>query len=229
MMAGSRPTDSAHPVGLFRPPPGLNVGPVKRLTEAEAQEKAIELLSEWRPKRDVWTMTYGTGLPACLAAAPAIVLTNDIRRMMKAHRLPGRLLIMFPATLLPSMSSLVSQYAALQDILVAKTACPVCLEMRTIGLQLTAGTGCSTLLALVGNYYLLWQARARGLPREGLSEVLKWARRVLQRNSFFLASMVLAQAVTTSGVLYFQRRQWLALNKKLTERMHEEVESRERT
>ena len=219
----SSSSGSRVPPGLFRPDlleRGENPGGSYRLlTEEEAVGKATELVREWRPVRDVWSLRYGAALPTLAAGLPALLLTTRIRaQLFVPPSSGGRLFAAAVGAYFPLCVAYIGQRLAVQDLMVFRTRCPVCLEVRTTSFQLLAGSLMSTALTILGNHTHLVR-KGRAVPAIASWDFLPWVLAVARRNQGFLACSAAAQAVLVAGLLRYQYHQWAQVNAKLLERM----------
>ncbi len=209
--------------GLFRGDIGDGLNPNRknlvRLTESEAVDKAVHVLWNWRPHSDIFALKFGSGLPALLATIPGISMTDRIRN---AHRLQGikagRLMSSGPAIVAGLCGTITANLFIQQDLLIAKTSCPTCLEMRAVSLQLVFGVLLPTTISLVGNYSVMLKASVK-LPEVLTREYFQWNWRMLKKCKSNLYFSAFSQVVTVSVLLWLQRREWDAVNRKLEERM----------
>ncbi len=192
----------------------------KLLSERAAAERASSFLYNWEPRSDVWSLVYGGVLPVALAGLPGMLLTNRIRSLHKVRLGQGKMIAAAPASVFPATMAVGIQQLSATDIMLGKTQCPVCLEVRTISLQLLSGVVFPSALALLGNFVYLKSFRAvRGLPDILSKGQLKWMGETLYKCRGIVMWSAFAQAVSISGLLWLQRRQWLDVNQKLSKRL----------
>lgn len=218
------------PVGLFRPDLAFRQDSRAEgyaiMSEKEAGLVAADMVSRWKPWSDVWAIRHGTGVPVLLAGIPGLFMTNRVRTIHKigGSRSSGRLLMILPASIIPMLLCSGNQYFATNDILLGKTACPVCLEVRTTSLQLAAGVALPSVLTLITNLTYMQTLRVRGLPSDLISmEFLRWGGRVLNKCSALLFASAFLQAASVSFLLHKQRNQWADINRKLLNRMEQDA------
>jgi hypothetical protein len=117
----------------------------------------------------------------------------------------------------PAFVTLVNQVYIVRDVLLAKTECPVCLEVRAVSTQLAAGVLLPTATAILANFTYM-QTLSIKLPDLTSKEFLWWVARMLKKCRGIIYACGFLQAVVASGLVYKQREQWQNISDKIMQR-----------
>lgn len=195
------------------PPAGVVV-----LNEQEALARQWRLVMNWSPKSDVWPFRYGMG---CLAAASALsgIYINAYYRNKLHLQNFGRVSTYLPIVALPTIVSLFfHQQFITNDILLEKTLCPVCVQVRSGALQVFFGTLYPTLLAPLSSFmyatrHYTYHMPPMNAPTEHIKLWLKLTRPV----GYTLLLTGFAQIVVAMGITHFEANSYFRIQAKLLE------------
>ena len=212
------------------PPPEAKVSVVRRsaeeaerlglqkVTEEEAREHAAKILVEWEP----WTdFLFTRALPVVSIAAvtmPALNLCTAVRAAAKVNHLrSGKVIPVAPAVFLPAISLSLSYLHNMYDIMLAKTQCPVCVEVRQASMSATLGVLMPVGLSLVGSHTWASAQHAR-VPDVMTREYFRFLGRLVYRKRELLMGCLALQAVLGQLWVWRARAEWNNVNEELFRR-----------
>ncbi|KAK7873842.1 hypothetical protein R5R35_005707 [Gryllus longicercus] len=135
-----------------------------RLTEQEAINRQWQLIMNWTPEKDVWPFRYGIGLLSVTSAFCGIYINNHYRTKLHLHEF-GRFSSYLPIVALPTvLSALIHQQEVSNDIIIERTACPVCVQMRSASLQVLISTVLPAILAPLSGFMFATRHYTYNLP-----------------------------------------------------------------
>ena len=194
------------------------------LTPEEVRSHVYNLLdksSRW----DTWALKYGPAVASVMAAVPGVVMVHNIRAMHRMHNITsGRMVTIIPAVVTPCLASYISQFINADRVMMGKAGCSVCHEVRSVSFQLATGIFMPIVISL-GISHLNLRALSIKLPNVNSMEMVKWCRRIMQRNSFMLGANLCLQTAVMSFLAYKQTDQWYHLEAKARENQRKEAES----
>lgn len=204
---------------LSKDPQEMRQSGMRRVFEYEAFSYARELVNTWNPRRDVLFTQYGPYALAALSTVPGLMVAENIKRIHKLR--PERFLAKLPvgaiSSLIPAATTLVMANIVQRDILLGLTPCSVCLEIRSICLQLTTGLLVPTMLGTLGTYQSLFYKDF--FKSETSFPKLLWTSLVKSRN--ILAVNGFVQSITISLLVKLWQDEWVFINEELGRRIQE--------
>ena len=192
-----------------------------RISYDEAVRECREICNKWTPTSEVFWLNHGILLPTAIAAVPGAFLTQMIRKWNNIpHKTGGKLLSALPATLIAVVGSGWAFEWAKDDVLLNKTRCPVCLELRLTALQLVFGVVTPAAVSITGSHSYLATLSYR-LPEPLTKKYFSWIGGMLRKSKVFLGGCAAAQVISTAFLLYATREEWDSVNKKLYHELSE--------
>ena len=180
-----------------------------------------EICYNWKPTSEVFWLNYAILVPTAISAVPGALLTNMIRSWNNIpHKIGGRLLTVLPATLMAVACSGWAFEDAKADVLMNKTRCPVCLELRLTAQQLFFGVVTPAAISITGSHTYLATLSFR-LPDPLTRQYWTWIGGMLRKGRLFLGGCVAAQVLSTAFLLYAVREEWANVNRKVYHELSE--------
>ena len=192
-----------------------------RISYDEARAECFEICGKWTPTSEVFWLNYGAIFSCAISAVPGVFLTALVRKWNNVpHKVGGRLLTIMPATLIPVVSSGWVAELAKENILMNKTRCPVCLDLRITGLQLFLGVVAPTAISITGSHSYLATLSYR-LPNPMTRKYFSWIGSMLRKSRVFLGCLAASQVIYSAFLLHAQREEWANVNRKLYQELSE--------
>ncbi|XP_013787901.1 uncharacterized protein LOC106471827 [Limulus polyphemus] len=142
------------------------------LTEEEAVQARLQLVHSWKPRSEVWPFTYGQVLISAISGAGGFYCNHYYRKCMKLRNC-ARMSTYIPVVVLPSLlTPILHSTLITSDILIGKTPCSLCVQIKAMALQVTIGALYPMVLAPLGCFqfaerYLTYPLPSiRDSPRE---------------------------------------------------------------
>lgn len=186
------------------------------LTEAEAIQHQWKIISSWKPAADVWPFKYGLAISAFCSSATSIYINNHYRRKLRLAN-HGRIASYLPIVIIPAIAASLFHQSIMSDIMIMKSACPVCVQIRSSSYQAFFGAMYPVLLAplssfmLATRYYTYVIPPVQTMPLEALKLGLKLTRPI----QGVLVTAALGQALVGSVLAYMEMKSIVKINKKI--------------
>ena len=192
-----------------------------RVSYNEALAECRQICSEWTPTSEVFWLNHGMVLPAAISAVPGALLTGMIRRWNNIpYKTGGRLLTVLPATLISAVGSTWMFLWAKEDILMNKTRCPVCLDLRFTAMQLFFGVVTPAAISITGSHSYLATLSFR-LPEPLTRKYFTWIGGMLRKGRVFLGGVAVTHVISSAFLLYSIREEWANVNRKVYHELSE--------
>ncbi|KAG8239119.1 hypothetical protein J437_LFUL016769 [Ladona fulva] len=186
------------------------------LSEKDAVRHQWQIISSWEPKSEVWPFRYALAVSALSGGGIAAYVNGHFRKKLRlAHH--GRAITFLPNVIIPAIVSSMFHQNVMTDVMLMKTDCPVCIQIRSSAYQAFFGGIYPTFLAPVST--LLMAARYYTFPVPSIQsspmDVVKlWAKITLPMKNFLLVA-ALGQALIGSSLAYFEIKSVIKLSQKL--------------
>ncbi|XP_071451231.1 transmembrane protein 126A [Hetaerina americana] len=188
-----------------------------RLSESEAILFQWKNISSWESLSDVWPLKYGISIAAVSSSLSAWYINRCYRSMLKlgAH---GRLVSYLPTVVIPAIAtSIYHQEKVLSDVLIMKSECPVCIQIRSSAIQAIFGGLYPAVLAPVAGFMIATRHYTYDVPpiTESPKETFKLWLKLTRRIQGFLLAAVCSQALLGAGLAFFQVKSIIKVNEKI--------------
>ncbi|XP_030768107.1 uncharacterized protein LOC115891703 [Sitophilus oryzae] len=190
----------------------------KVLTEEQALGFQIEIIKKWPSRLEVAALRYGPFLLGAASVYTGVFLNSHFRKKLMLFHY-GKLSTYLPIVVLPAASSLLYHYEfVLKDIVLMKTPCPTCIELRSAAFQALFGVifplilaplGCAAVSQRYKTYYL---PDPKNDPKLAFNEFKSFFKPISKKVWY----MFLAHAFLGSALSYFEIRDIININKKLS-------------
>jgi len=163
----------------------------------------MKLIDEWEPASETRVLKYGSMLLAGLAAAGGMMITGHYRTALRLRH-HGLITGHLPVMVMPAVSvGLTHALFITRDVMLFKTWCPVCVNVRAVAIQLGFAVALPVAMATVSSFHLAERKMTYPLPT--LSEDPRlWAstwrqltRPLVRPLAILVALNALAAAVVT--------------------------------
>ncbi|XP_043213975.1 uncharacterized protein LOC122377702 isoform X1 [Amphibalanus amphitrite] len=132
--------------------------------EEHAYRQQMRLVEQWRDRADTRFLRYGALSLSVLTAACGLAVSAHYRSALRL-RSHGLLTSLAPVMAIPAASAGVSHHAFIvRDLLLFETACPVCLNVRAVGIQLGFSVLLPVVMGTISNFHLAEQKMTYALP-----------------------------------------------------------------
>ncbi|XP_072744606.1 uncharacterized protein [Anoplolepis gracilipes] len=122
------------------------------MTKAEALAHQANLVRNWKPQSDVWSLIYGRPILAAAAAFTGLYINHRFRRKLK-FRNYGLFATTAGLTTGPTVAtSILYSEFILKKLLLLEVSCPLCLESRSVLLQTCTGIFLPLILTPLANF-----------------------------------------------------------------------------
>ncbi|KAF4517592.1 hypothetical protein B566_EDAN008581 [Ephemera danica] len=106
-----------------------------QLSEQEAIMYQLETIANWTPQSDVWPFNYSMSTLAAAGGLSGIYINKHYRTKLKLGNM-ARISTYIPIVALPAIVSAVFHHQLVtQDVVIQRTACPVCVQVRAATMQ----------------------------------------------------------------------------------------------
>ncbi|XP_053612523.1 uncharacterized protein LOC128676441 [Plodia interpunctella] len=190
------------------------------LDEVDAVSYAWEVVSNWESISDTWALKYGPPILGGINAIAGIIINNHYRTKLKLGTY-GFYSSVIPITLMPGiLTTLFHRHIISSKILIMKSDCPICYEMRSAGIQLGLGLAYPMILApasamMFANRYATY--RLPDLTFDGPKKVFQLVRNITRPFYGTVVTLSVCQFIASSLVTFFELKNNFALRKKLIE------------
>ncbi|XP_049948836.1 uncharacterized protein LOC126456946 [Schistocerca serialis cubense] len=195
-------------------PPGAII-----LSEENVLEYHWKLVKHWTPTEDVWPFRHGLTILGAAASLSGIYMNSYYRKKLFLGD-AGRFATYLPVAVLPGiMSTLFHQQFITNDILLQKTACPLCVQTRAAAIQSICGAIYPAILAPVTGFMLAIRYFTYDVPainKEPMSLLNLWRKLTKPKGNIFFGIAVL-QAAVGSAITYFEAKSFYTIQSKLIE------------
>ncbi|PNF15749.1 hypothetical protein B7P43_G11660 [Cryptotermes secundus] len=188
-----------------------------QLTEEEAKEYQYRVIFGWTPQREVWPLHYGYGILGACSALSGMYINNYFRSRLRLHTY-GRVSSYLPVIALPAlMSALFHQQAVTTGIVLQKTACPLCIQLRASAVQVGFSVIYPTLLSPLVGFTLASYYNSYRLPQitEDFKAVFALWRKFTKPIRSSLFSIAIAQALVAMWITYCEATSYYKIQAKL--------------
>ncbi|XP_046396945.1 uncharacterized protein LOC124163882 [Ischnura elegans] len=187
------------------------------LSENEAILYQWKQVTSWKPLSDVWPLKFGMPLSGMACSVTAMYINNHYRNALKlgAH---GRIVSFLPTVIIPAIAaSVYHQQKVLSEILVLRSECPVCLQIRSAAVQAFFGSLYPTLLAPFAGFMLATRHYTYDVPAitESPKETLKLWFKLFKRMNGILVAAACGHALFGAGLAFLQVKSMIKMNEKL--------------
>ncbi|XP_050465916.1 uncharacterized protein LOC126859050 [Cataglyphis hispanica] len=134
------------------------------LSKFEALAHQAELIRNWEPQSDVWSLIFGRPILSGAAALTGVYINQRFRRKLKLRNyglLPTITGLVAGPTIATSL--LYSQFV-LNKLLLLEVPCPLCLESRSILLQTCTGLFFPLILVPFANFSIAANSGLHNIP-----------------------------------------------------------------
>jgi len=171
-------------------------------TEMQALMVMKELFQTWEPWQQAAPITAGSFLASIAAAIPGPMFSRSFWRLYPVLR-DSKLrwmTIALPCLVPGSFAGMSHEFFLVNDILVQKTPCSVCLETRAVSSQLALGLFLPFAAAVGGTIVVGLQHDYRWAP-DTLRQTGQFTRRLWQRSAGRLAGVAAVQLVGMAALV----------------------------
>ncbi|XP_067008174.1 uncharacterized protein [Anabrus simplex] len=193
------------------------------IAEKEAVTYQWKLINDWTPVKDVWPFKFGVGILGGSSVLSAVYINNHYRKKLKLHNF-GKFSSFIPSVVLPVvMSSIFHTQFITNDIIIGKTLCPVCVELRAAGIQSLFSTVYPCIMApfaaasFATRYYTYKVPSLLHNPKAALQLWMKFTRPI--GNTLF--GMCVLQAIVAMTVTYYEAKAHFKIQNELIRQEHE--------
>ncbi|XP_021923068.1 uncharacterized protein LOC110831410 isoform X2 [Zootermopsis nevadensis] len=187
------------------------------LSEKEAREYQFRVIYGWKPERDVWPFHYGYAILGSCSALSGVYINGHFRNRLRLHSY-GRLSSYLPIVVLPTiMTALFHQEAVSSDIILQKTVCPLCIELRATALQVGFSVIYPSLLSPLAGFALASYYNSYKLPlfSEDPKGVFAVWRKLIKPIGSTLFSIAVAQSLIAVWITYCEAKSYYKVQAKL--------------
>ncbi|XP_076323908.1 transmembrane protein 126 isoform X2 [Tachypleus tridentatus] len=120
------------------------------LTEEEAIQARFQFVHSWKPRSEVWPFTYGQILLSAMSGVGGFYCNQYYRKCLNLRNY-ARMSTYIPVVVLPSfLTPLLHSTLITSDILIGKTPCSMCVQIKAMALQVSIGALYPMVLAPLG-------------------------------------------------------------------------------
>lgn len=186
------------------------------LSRDEALRYQLDLVSKWRPWREVWALRSGPTVSAIAASAGGVVLNTIFRRHFLLRNL-GILATSVPNIAMPGIFALGASMTVLDSVLLMDTPCVVCTQMQGVAWQLGVGVLYPCVMAPLSCLAIAVRCSTYAVPdwKTSYRHILSDVHKVFQKNSRTMAGLAAFQFVVAFAVVHMQMRSVLKMQSKL--------------
>ncbi|XP_070160345.1 transmembrane protein 126A [Polyergus mexicanus] len=134
------------------------------LSKIEALTHQIEVIRNWKPQSDVWSLIYGRPILSGAAALTGIYINQRFRRKLKLRNYGLFSTISGLITGPTIATSLLYSEIILNRLLLLEVSCPLCLESKSILLQICTGLLFPLILAPLANFSIAANSGLHNIP-----------------------------------------------------------------
>ncbi|KAK9873633.1 hypothetical protein WA026_023418 [Henosepilachna vigintioctopunctata] len=189
------------------------------LSEAEAVNYQLKILFNWKNQWEIFGFKYGGIFLSCGAAITGIYVNNHYRQKVKLHTF-GKITSYLPICVIPSILAYFLHFQLIiPDMILQKTACPVCLELRSSAIQATVGCLMPTILAPLSSFALAHKYGTSDIPyiHQEPKKLFQLYRKITKPIGNLLFAIFVGHALLGSAVTYAEFRSINKVNQKLAE------------
>lgn len=175
------------------------------LTRSEAVSYQWDQIMNWKPALDVWPYTHGLGFLGGIAALSGIFINLKFRKSMKFGSVGGFATLM-TTSICPGITASVLQmrFVSEKTFLPSKT-CPLCLELRSIGVQNACAIVYPIILVPVSNFMIALRAQTHRIPYyKNWKDLLLYCKYLYKP---IVPAIILCSAVNSVAASFILRQQ----------------------
>ncbi|CAL1684503.1 unnamed protein product [Lasius platythorax] len=181
------------------------------LSKYEALSNQIELITNWKPRSDIWSLLFGRPILAGAVTLSSLYINQRFRRKLKFGKY-GLLPTMAGVGTGPAVaSSLLYTELILNKLLLLEDSCPICLESRSVLLQTFTGLLFPLILTPLANFSIAAGSGVYNVPHiTDVKRVFRVVSSVYQPMipvfaTIFTLHVLLAGFITHSQIKSFLR------------------------
>uniref|UniRef100_A0A1E1XI29 Putative conserved plasma membrane protein n=1 Tax=Amblyomma aureolatum TaxID=187763 RepID=A0A1E1XI29_9ACAR len=189
------------------------------LSRSEAIKHQMNLYAHWKPKSDVWPITFGAAIAGIAASFGGFVLNAIFRKRFQLRHM-GVLATTTPNIALPGIFAFLLSTKTLQDLAVMDSRCVICTQMEAMGWQFASGALYPCIMAPLACMNVAMRAFTYPiLPvQTHYKEILHDILGVLQKHRVKVGGLAAFQCVLAFTLQHMQMRSILKVHEKLAER-----------
>ena len=132
--------------------------------EERMYRSQMRFVEEWRDKSETRFLRYGALGLSVLTAACSVAVTAHYRSVLRL-RSHGLITALAPAMAIPAASVGVTHHVlVVRDLLLFETPCPVCVNLRAVGIQLGFSVLLPVVMGTISNFHLAERKLTYPLP-----------------------------------------------------------------
>ncbi|CAN7997233.1 unnamed protein product [Ixodes hexagonus] len=208
---------SSSGVVTFASPDRVPPGAI-RLSKSEAVKYQYQVVNNWKPRSDVWPITWSPVISGVAAAVGGMKLNNLFRRhyQLKAF---ARLSTYIPIAVLPGAAALIVHTAVSADILIMNTKCVICTQVKAIASQLFFGVLYPSVIAPLACLSFAVRYNTYAVPpvKTHYRHVFIDASTTLKKRGNMLVALSAAQCIVAFLLMHAQMNTVFKMQKKLSQ------------
>ncbi|XP_037298087.1 LOW QUALITY PROTEIN: transmembrane protein 126A-like [Manduca sexta] len=189
------------------------------IDEFEATVYAWDLVNNWKSVKDKWALEYGPFVLGGINALSGVLINSHYRGKLKLGNY-GYFASVIPISVMPGiMTPALHRHLVSTDILLMKSACPICYEMRATAIQLGLGIAYPMVLAPLTGLMLASRYSTARMPSlfEGPRVVLKFVHKLTRPFTGTLTAIAIFQSVAAAILTHFEMKNNFTLRHKIEE------------
>lgn len=186
------------------------------LTRDEALKHQLDLVTKWRPRRDVWALRYGPTISGIAASAGGVLLNAMFRKHFLLRNM-GMIATSLPNIALPGILAIGASMTVLDNVLLMDTRCVICTQMQGMLWQLGFGVVYPCIIAPLSCLGIAVRCCTYPVPdfKTGYRYILADIHKTFQKHSRTMAGLAAFQCVVAFAILHMQMRSVLKMQSKL--------------
>uniref|UniRef100_A0A131XPU4 Putative conserved plasma membrane protein n=1 Tax=Ixodes ricinus TaxID=34613 RepID=A0A131XPU4_IXORI len=188
-----------------------------KLSKAEAVSYQYQVVNNWKPRSDVWPITYGPLISGLAAAAGGMKLNNIFRRHYQLKTF-ARVATYIPIAVLPGGAALILHTAISADILIMNTKCVVCTQTKAIASQLVFGVLYPSVIAPLACLSFAVRYNTYAVPpvKTHYKHIFIDVTTTLKKKGNMLAALSAAQCIVAFLLMHGQMNSVFKMQRKLS-------------
>ncbi|CAH0714137.1 unnamed protein product, partial [Brenthis ino] len=189
------------------------------LDETEAIGYIWDVISKWDPWTDTWALRHGPVVLGAMSSISSLLINKHYRFKFKLGNF-GYVASSFPLAVMPGILTLLfHKYLVSTDIVLLKSNCPICYEIKSAGIQMLFGIGYPMVLAPTSALMFANRYATFRVPhlKEGPKVMFQFMRKHTRSFTGTLGFIVLAQLTASAAITYFEIRNNIVIRHKMME------------
>lgn len=122
------------------------------LSRQEILAREVEIVKNWKPRSEVWTLLYGRSILTAAASLTGIYINARFRQKLKLRDF-GAFPTMIGCAAAPVITtSILNTEVVMKKLLLLETTCPLCLETKAAVLQTWTGLVLPMIITPIANF-----------------------------------------------------------------------------